>query len=145
MKLSTRARYGTRLMIELASRFGKGLVYLKEIARGEDISEKYLSQLVIPLRNKGLITSYRGANGGYELSRPPSQITLKEIVEPLEGDLALMDCHSASNHKRASDFVAMEIWCRLGGKIAEFLESISLEDLVRMRNETADRGCTYTI
>ncbi|MGZ6292050.1 MAG: RrF2 family transcriptional regulator, partial [Syntrophales bacterium] len=63
MKLSTRARYGVRLMVALALNYGKGLVFLKDIAKGENISEKYLSQIIIPLRGVGLVNSSRGAYG----------------------------------------------------------------------------------
>ncbi|MFA5284396.1 MAG: Rrf2 family transcriptional regulator, partial [Smithellaceae bacterium] len=92
MKLSTRTRYGVRLMTVLAQNYGKGPVFLKDIAKGENISEKYLSLIIIPLRGVGLINSVRGAHGGYNLSKEPSQITLKEIVDVLEGDCSLVDC-----------------------------------------------------
>ena len=91
MKLSTRARYGVRLMLALARSYGQGSVYLKDVAKGEEISEKYLSQIIIPLRSAGLVNSTRGAHGGYMLSKPPAEITLKQIVDPLEGD-CLVDC-----------------------------------------------------
>ena len=146
MKLSTRSRYGTRLMIELATRFGKGPIFLKEIAKNQDISEKYLSQLVIPLKAKGLISSYRGAHGGYILSKPPAEITLKDIVEPLEGDLSLIDCIANSSIcGKASDCVSRDVWERLGDKIIEFLSSITLEELMRMRRKKIDEVYTYTI
>ncbi len=80
MKLSTRARYGTRLMLKLALRYGKGPVFLKDIARAEEISEKYLSQIIIPLKGAGLVRAFRGAHGGYTLARAPDRIKLKDIV-----------------------------------------------------------------
>ena len=92
MKLSTRARYGVRLMVALAFNYGKGPVFLKDIAKGENISEKYLSLIIIPLRRVGLVNSIRGAYGGYILAKDPSQITMKEIVDVLEGDCSLVDC-----------------------------------------------------
>ena len=92
MKLSTRARYGVRLMLALAKNYGKEPVYLKDIAKQEDISEKYLSLLIMPLRRIGLVNSVRGAYGGYNLARDPKEITLKEIVVVLEGDCCLVDC-----------------------------------------------------
>ena len=91
MKLSARARYGVRLMLALARNYEKSPVYLKNIAREEELSEKYLSLLVIPLRRVGLVISTRGAHGGYNLARLPSKITLKEIVDVLEGN-CLVDC-----------------------------------------------------
>jgi Rrf2 family protein len=91
MKLSTRARYGMRVMLTLAVHYDRGPMYLKDIAEAEEISEKYLSLLVIPLRQAGLIHSIRGAYGGYSLAKDPSQINLGEIVEVLEGD-SIVDC-----------------------------------------------------
>ncbi len=76
MRLSTRARYGTRLVLELTLNFDRGTIFLKDITKKEEISEKYLSHLVIPLRASGLISSSRGAHGGYKLAKSPSQITL---------------------------------------------------------------------
>ncbi|MEI8345222.1 MAG: Rrf2 family transcriptional regulator, partial [Candidatus Omnitrophota bacterium] len=111
MKLSTRSTYGLRLMIELAVRFGRGPVLLREIARTEDISEKYLSQLVIPLKGKGLLAAFRGAHGGYVLGKSPIEITLKDIVEPLEGDLGLVDeSEVPENGSRPSDTVTRDLW-----------------------------------
>ena len=82
MKITTRSRYGVRLMLELAGNYGKGQVLLKDIARNEGISEKYLSLIIIPLRTAGLVQSTRGAHGGYSLAKPPGEITLKDIVLP---------------------------------------------------------------
>ena len=76
MKLSTRARYGVRMMLVLARNYGEGTIYLKEIAKSEEISEKYLSQIIIPLKWVGLVKSIRGAHGGYALAKSPSNITL---------------------------------------------------------------------
>lgn len=133
MKLSTRARYGVRLMLALAVNYGKGPVYLKDIARGEDISEKYLSLIMIPLRTAGLVNSTRGAYGGYHLARDPVQINLKAILDVLEGEACLVDCvRDPSLCPRVSTCVSREIWTLLGGKISEVLVSINLQDLVRM-------------
>ena len=92
MRLSTRSRYGVRMMLALGASEQKSPIFLKDIARSEEISEKYLSQIIIPLKAQGLVTPFRGAHGGYILSRPASQIKLREIIEPLEGDLCLVDC-----------------------------------------------------
>ena len=92
MKLSTKIRYGTRAILELASRFGEGPIELKEIARSQEISIKYLEQVIIPLRTAGMVKSARGAKGGYSLAKPPSEICLFDVVETLEGPLYLVDC-----------------------------------------------------
>ena len=92
MKLSTRSRYGVRLMTRLAMNHAKGAVLMKDISRLEGISEKYLGQIIIPLRGAGLVTGRRGAGGGYTLNRKPSDITVRDIVEVLEGDISLVPC-----------------------------------------------------
>lgn len=136
MKLSTRARYGTRLMLELAMNFKKGTVFLKDIAEKEAISEKYLSHLVIPLRASGLITSLRGAHGGYMLSKSPSQINLKEIVQTLEGGTSLVECvENPCICSRVSKCATRNIWKKLDEKVSGLLCSITLDDLLSMNEE----------
>ncbi len=140
MKLSTRARYGVRVMLALARRYGQGSVYLKDVAKGEEISEKYLSQIIIPLRSAGLVNSTRGAHGGYMLSKPPAEITLKQIVEPLEGD-CLVDCvKNPSACPRVPTCASRDVWALLGGRISETLEGITLEHLVLMNREKAEHA-----
>jgi Rrf2 family cysteine metabolism transcriptional repressor len=127
MKLSTRARYGMRVMLTLAVHYDRGPMYLKDIAEAEEISEKYLSLLVIPLRQAGLIHSIRGAYGGYSLAKDPSQINLGEIVEVLEGD-SIVDClKNPSACPRVAGCKSRDIWVYLGEKISEALRSITLE------------------
>ena len=127
MKLSTRARYGMRLMLTLAVHFGEGPMYLKDIAEAEEISEKYLSLIVIPLRQAGLIHSIRGAHGGYALAKAPSQIHLGEIVEVLEGN-GIVDClKNPSACPRFAVRKSRDIWAFLNEKISEALQSITLE------------------
>ena len=146
MRISTRARYGLRLMVEIAANFKKRPVFLKEIARNIDVSEKYLSQIIIPLKGKGLVSTYSGAHSGYVLSRPPSKIKLKEVVEILEGDLSLIDCvNNPSVCRKAAVCVTRDVWTKLGGKISEVLNSFTLNDLVKMREEKADDLVMYSI
>lgn len=138
MKLSTRARYGVRLMLVLADNYGKGPMFLKDIARGENISEKYLSLIIIPLRGVGLVNSIRGAHGGYNLAKEPSTITLKEIVDVLEGDCSLVECvKNPSSCPRVPICASHDIWAIIGEKISETLSSITLDMLVKMSQEKA--------
>lgn len=131
MRVSTKTRYGLRFMIELGSNYGKGPVYMKDIARLQQISEKYLSQILITLKSAGLVDGFRGVNGGYILTRPPSEISTREIVQVLEGGLSLIECvQSPESCSRQTDCVSYEVWKKLGSVITETLESISLEDLV---------------
>ncbi|HET6488626.1 MAG TPA: Rrf2 family transcriptional regulator [Syntrophales bacterium] len=129
MKISARARYGVRLMMVLARNYGNGPIYLKDIAREEDISEKYLGQIIIPLRGAGLVLSSRGSHGGYMLAREPAEINLREIVEILEGDCLVRCIKDPSTCSRVSTCASRDIWILLGGKISETLGSVSLAEL----------------
>jgi len=146
MKLSTRSRYGVRLMIVLAMKYGKGPVFLKDIANGENISEKYLSIIMISLRSAGLVNSIRGANGGYTLARAPEQINMKEIVDVLEGDSCLVDCiKDPSRCPRVPICVSRDVWAMIGGKISETLSAITLGSLVKMNREKAEQAIMHNI
>ena len=132
MKFSTRSRYGLRLMIELAVRAGSNRpILLKEISASQEISEKYLSKLVIPLKNSGLIISERGAKGGYLLARRAADISVYEIVSVLEGDLAPVDCLVVPEIcGRSKACSAREVvWQELEEVIADFLKSKTLDIL----------------
>lgn len=131
MRLSTRSRYGLRLMFDLALYYGEGPVFLKDSARRQSISEKYLSKLVIPLRGARLIFSERGAHGGYALARPPYQITAWDIVSALEGDLAPVECVKDRNVCTFSELCpSRDVWVGLEGAIRRYLEGITLESLL---------------
>lgn len=139
MKLSTRTRYGVRLMAALAQNYGKGPVFLKDIAKGENISEKYLSLIIIPLRSVNLVNSVRGAHGGYHLSKDPSCITLKEIVDVLEGDCSLVNCvKNPASCSRVAICASHDVWAIIGGKISETLSSLTLDMLVKMNQKKAE-------
>ncbi len=146
MKITTRSRYGVRLMLELARNFDKGQVLLKDIARNEEISEKYLSLIIIPLRTAGLVQSTRGAHGGYSLTRPPEEITLKDIVQVLEGGISLVDCvENSSSCSRSQTCVSRDVWSIVSERISQTLESISLGDLLAKTREKADSAPVYHI
>jgi len=131
MKLSTRARYGARLMTVLAEHWGQGQVILRDIALQEDLSEKYLSLIVIPLRKAGLIQSTRGSQGGYTLARPPEAITMVEIVHALEGKTCLVDCiNEPEECPHSSTCVTRDVWSMVGQRIDDVLESVTLASLV---------------
>ncbi len=149
MKLSTRSRYGVRLMLSLAVSDSRTPVLLKDIAASEGISEKYLSQIIIPLKGKGLVSALRGAHGGYLLSRPASEIKLREIIEPLEGDLSLVECVGSPHIcDRSVACVTKEIWDKMSLLLADFLDSITLEDMARMyrgKRESMTDSVDYSI
>lgn len=137
MKLSTKGRYAARLMLVLAHNYGKGPLILKDIARIEEISEKYLGQIVHPLKVAGLINSGRGAHGGYTLARPPSQIKLSEVVQAVEGPIIPVECvNNPAVCNRVNICVARDVWQEMGIKIVETLDSVTLEDMViRQKNK----------
>lgn len=132
MKLSTKGRYGVRMMLELALHYGQGPVLLKDIAQQQEVSEKYLWHLVGPLKTAGLINSLRGAKGGYVLTKSSSQIKLIQIIKALEGSLAPVECVDDPRVcKRISICVTRDVWKRLKDAIEEILGAITLEDLVK--------------
>jgi Rrf2 family protein len=139
MKISARARYGVRLMLVLARNYGKGPIYLKDIAKEEEISEKYLGQIIIPLRGAGLVLSSRGSRGGYMLAREPSEINLRQIVDILEGDCLVRCIKDPSACSRVSTCASRDIWVLLGGKISETLGSVSLAELNDIGHEKTEK------
>jgi len=146
MRISTRSRYGMRMMINLAANFEKGYSFLKDIAKDEGISEKYLSLIVIPLKSAGLLKTTRGVHGGYILSRHPSKITAQEIVEVLEGDLSLVECAKDENYCiKVRNCASHDIWSSISEKIAEFLNSFTLEDILKLKNEKESELSDYII
>ena len=133
-------------MVALALNYGKGLVFLKDIAKTEGMSEKYLSQIIIPLRGVGLVNSSRGAYGGYSLAREPSQITLKEIMDVLEGDCSLVDCvNNPSKCPRVPICASHDIWAIIGEKISETLSGITLDMLAKLKQEKAQKAMMHNI
>jgi len=96
MKFSTRAIYGMRAMLALAREHGRGSMFLKDIAEQERLPATYMEQLMVPLRKANIVLAVRGARGGYTLARHPSEITVKELLEALEGPLSLSDCPGGS-------------------------------------------------
>ncbi|MDD4202230.1 MAG: Rrf2 family transcriptional regulator [Candidatus Omnitrophica bacterium] len=146
MKISTRIRYGTRLMVALAMNYGKGPVLLKDIAQLENISEKYLGQIIIPLKAAGLVVSFRGSKGGYSLNRKPIKITINDIARALEGDYNLVDCindHSACD--RIDTCITQDIWFTLEKNITKTLSGISLGDLVLKAHHKRKQILNYNI
>jgi len=119
---------------------------LRDIAKGEQISEKYLSQIIIPLKAKGLVNSFRGAHGGYTLAKAPFQISIKDIVEVLEGGLNLIGrAKDASFYSRTSVRVTYNIWNELSEKMAKTLDSITLDDLVKESKAKGNKVLMYNI
>ena len=132
MKLSTKGRYGTRLMLELAKNYGTNKpILLREIAEKQEISLKYLEQIVMPLKNSKLVRAVRGAKGGYMLAKSPESITLFEIIQALEGDVDITECLKYPEICNKSEFcVARELWGTVSIKIKDVLGSLTLNELI---------------
>jgi Rrf2 family protein len=131
------------MMFEFALKFNQGPVFLKDVATMQGISFKYLSKLVIPLKSAGLLQSVRGANGGYMLAKHPSEITIRMIVEKLEGDVSLVECTENPNVcRRNADCVARTIWKKADEAIMQVLDGITLQDMV---DDYKQSSCVYEI
>jgi Rrf2 family protein len=132
MKLSTKGRYGVRLMLDLAIHHGDGPVLLRDIAKRQGISEKYLWNLIHPLKTLGLVNSIRGAHGGYVLAKDPSEINLKDILIALEGSLCFVDCvDKPSLCKRSFSCIFRDVWCGVSNDFLQTLENITLEKMIK--------------
>lgn len=147
MKLSTRARYGTRALLELALRQKEGLVQLKEIASKQQISLYYLERLIAPLIAGGILRSIKGPKGGIYLAKSPEDIKLSEVIQLLEGPLALVECVNDPNVCERSAFcVTRDIWGELKIVMDGVLKSTTLQDLVdRHRRKKQPEPAMYNI
>lgn len=130
-----------RAMLELALNSGKGPVPLRDLASRQEISAKYLEQLLIPLKGAGLVKSVRGARGGYMLARDPQIISLYDIVRSLEGPLAPVECVQDPQYcDRVGGCTVHLVWGEMGNMLVEFLSNMTLAELVEKQKEK-DRIC----
>ncbi len=135
---STKGEYGVRLMVQLARRYGTGPASLAEMAADEDLPRAYLEQLVMSLRDAGLVASTRGAHGGYELTRAPGDIRMSEVLRALEGPIAPMLCATDDPEHalvcdRSSRCTVNVLWVRVRDAISGALDSMTLADLAPQR------------
>jgi len=146
MKLSTRGRYGTRALLDLALHQGEGLVLLKDIAQREQISLRYLEHLIAPLIAGGIVRTTRGAKGGVSLAKPPEEIKLSEIIQLLEGSIAPAECvNNPGICSRSKSCVTRDIWGELKQAMDGVLKSTTLQDLVerQKRKEQPEKVIYY--
>ncbi len=144
MKLSTRSRYGLRLLFQLALHYEQGPVQLSDITGREGISGKYLGQIIIQLRSSGLVGSVRGAQGGYYLARHPSQITVGDALSVLEGSLCPVECVESKQCERAGECSTRRVWSILNDRITEALSGITLTDMLEWHGKEAG-AASYAI
>lgn len=132
MRLTTRSRYGTRMVLDMAKRYNEGPIQIGDMARRLDVSVKYLEQLIIPLRKSGYIKSVRGPKGGHMLRKAPEEITVGEIVTVLEGGLFLTKCVEDPNVcNRSRDCLARKIWEQATKAVYDKLNSITFSDMIQ--------------
>ena len=133
MKLSTRSRYGTRMMLDLAQHYDKGPVRIAEIAKRQDMPVKYLEQLIIPLKQGNFIQSVRGPKGGHLLARPPEEITVGQIVKALESGIELAGCiKNPGECERAGRCLTRGIWEDASKAMYDKLNSMTLSRMLEM-------------
>lgn len=141
MKVSTKGRYALRIMVDLALHNSGQLVPLKEIAARQDITLKYMEQIISPLSKAGFVISLRGSNGGYRLARKPADYTCGEILRVVEGPLVPTTClegDAAVNCPRADECPTLPFWKGLNRVINDYVDSVTLEDLVNQQMSSFD-------
>ena len=136
MKLSTKTRYGTRMILDMAQNYGQGAIQLGEIANRQNISLKYLEQIIRPLKQADYIKSYRGAKGGHMLTKAPEDITVGEIVAVLEGGDTLIHCDKdPQDCERVDSCLTRYIWQEAATAMFQRLSSITFADLITLEKD----------
>ncbi len=141
MKISTKGRYALRLMLDLALQGGGETVSIREIAERQDISDKYLEQIIAVLVRAGFVKSVRGAQGGYRLAKDPSAYTVGAILRLMEGNLAPVGCIEDEENRcaRAGRCVTVEVWEKINDAVSGVVDHITLSDLVSRHHEKSGR------
>ncbi len=143
MKITTQCRYGLRVLLDLA-------IYasderprmLRDIAKNQDLSEKYLSLLTIKLRRAGFISSVRGAGGGYKLARPPKMIMLVDVLEVMDGPVSIVKCLNKANRcSRSKHCVTQTLWSQINQQVRNVFAQYTLLDLLELQ-QTGGFDCT---
>lgn len=140
MKISTKGRYALRMMIDLAQNQGDGYVSLKDIANRQEISKKYLEQIVAILNKPDVLRTNRGYQGGYRLAKNANEYTVGDILRLTEGGFAPVSCldNSPILCDRAEDCITLPIWKGLYKVISEYLDSITLQDIVDKNSDVSN-------
>ena len=136
MKISTKGRYALRLMLDLALADSSEPIPLRDVAKRQDLSDKYLEQIVTQLSRADLVRSVRGAGGGYLLTRTPEEYTVGEILRVLEGSLAPVTCaENAACCDRSSECVTQELYAQISAAVSAVVDHTTLADLVKRTHE----------
>ncbi len=144
MMISTRGRYALRLMLDLAEHQGNGYVALKDVAQRQEISKKYLEQIIPLLNRSDMLLTTRGYQGGYRLARQPEEYTLGDILRATEGSLAPVSCLETERNDcaRRADCATLPVWQGLDRVVNEYLDGITLQSIL---DRQAARGGDYVI
>jgi Rrf2 family iron-sulfur cluster assembly transcriptional regulator len=141
MRLSTKTRYGTRLILDMAQHYGQGAIQLGEIASRQNISLKYLEQIIRPLKKANYVKSFRGAKGGHMLNKPPGEISVGEVVAVLEGGATLVRCDkNPDDCERVDSCLTRYIWREAAEAMFQRLSSITFADLMTLEKKDVCRG-----
>ncbi|MCR5665952.1 MAG: Rrf2 family transcriptional regulator [Eubacterium sp.] len=131
MKISTKGRYAIRVMLDLAMHQGDGYISLKDIAKRQDLSNKYLEMIIALLNKAGYVQSTRGKFGGYRLSYTPDKYTMAAILKTTEGSMAPVSCLDCPGEcDKEADCITLPMWKKLDRIIEDYLESVTLQDLL---------------
>jgi len=145
IRLSTKGRYGTRLILNLAQHYNDGneAVILKSVSDEEEISIRYLEQIIIPLKINRLVKSIRGAGGGYTLARHPSKIKVSEILHALEGSCCLVDCVEDDDYcNRIPICATYDIWTEASNLLKNYFGKLSIQDLIEITKKKKAKAKT---
>lgn len=145
MKISTKGRYALRMLIELASHPENSYVSLKEVSEHQNISKKYLEQIVPMLNKSGILRTIRGNRGGYMLAKPPYACTVGDVLRATEGSLVPVACldRDVNDCPRAADCETLYVWEGLAKTVNDYLDSITLQDI--LDHMTDQNGNDYCI
>ena len=143
MKISTKGRYGVRIMFELAMHYNKGFITVKAISRKQDLSEKYIEQIIGTLNRAGLVYSQRGVLGGYKLIAPPDKITIGQILRVTEGELDLTECVTDNyiGCTKKTQCIANDVWRKLKEAMEEVVDNVFLSDLLSNYYDNCNYDC----
>ena len=135
MKISTKGRYALRMMIDLAEHKDEGYISLKDISERQEISKKYLEQIIAIVNRPGILRANRGSQGGYKLAKAPDKYTVGEILRLTEGTLSPVDCVDQDPNEcpRSADCPTLPIWMHLSEIVNEYLDSITLQDILEQQ------------
>lgn len=142
MRLSTKGEYASRAMLELSLHYPQRALHIREISEAQDIPPRFLEQILLLLKRTGYLRSKKGPNGGYFLAKPPSQITVAEIIRVMDGPLAPIDCVSVTAHEpcpREARCGLRLLWKEVRDAVASILEKTTFEDLVRTTRQNEER------